>query len=319
MTTAPLPGTVDDLHVPDTEDPWITETAWYSFWTTGGEYAAHVYLRFRPNLGIANPCVYVWGEGTSVEWDAAYWKHSHFPMPASLASMELLGGLRHEAVEPFGTYRISYADNEKYGAPLYLAAEFTALGPPEFLGRKHFDQPVHVTGTLGVDGTEYDVDCLAMRDRSWYSRGDYTLFRSAYSYAITAPDEQLLAIFAAPRDCDMLVDDLPTAGGYLESGRAGAPSRRDPLTSGTRRVIRREDFTGHPLEVVVEVGGPAGQERMTGRVRNCMAVAANPNMLSWMSLVEWEVGGRTVWGEDQEIWSPSIWRAFRRGHEHVAH
>jgi hypothetical protein len=54
-------------------------------------------------------------------------------------------------------------------------------------------------------------------------------------------------------------------------------------------------------------------------VRNCMAVAANPNMLSWMSLVEWEVRGRTVWGEDQEIWSPSIWRAFRRGHEHVAH
>lgn len=311
MTTTPQIPVLDELHVPETDDPWITETAWYSFWTAGGEYAAHVYLRFRPNLGIVNPCVYVWGAGTSVEWDAAYWKHSHYPMPPALDGMELLGGLRHEVVSSFRRYRISYADREKYGAPLAFDVELNEVGEPEFLGRKHFDQPVRVTGTLSVDGRDFDIDCLAMRDRSWYARGDYTLFRSAYSYAITAPEEQLLAIYAAPRDGDLLLDDLPLAGGYSERGMEGAA--RASLTTGFRRVTRRDRATGHPLEVEVEVDGPHGPERMVGRVRNCMAVAANPNMLSWMSLVEWELRGATVLGEDQEIWSPSIWHAFRRG------
>lgn len=309
MTTpSSLPAT-DDLHVPQTDDPWITETAWYSFWTPGGEYAVHIYLRFRPNLGIANPCIYVWGSGTSVEWDAAYWKHSHYPMPSSITSLELLGGLRHEVVEPFRSYRLSYSDDQKYGAPLDFDVELSALGTPEFLGGKHFDQPVRVTGCLSVDGTEHVIDCLAMRDRSWYSRGDFTLFRSAYSYAIAAPDQQLLAIFAAPRDGDMLLDDLPLAGGYCESGAES----RGSILSGSRRVTRRDEATGHPLELVVDVAGPDGSELMTGRVRNCMAVAANPNMLSWMSLVEWDWRGTSVLGEDQEIWSPSIWHAFRRG------
>ena len=312
-TSASLPA-ADELHQPQTDDPWFTETAWYSFWTPGGEYAGHIYLRFRPNLGIANPCVYVWGPGTSVEWDAVYWKHSHLPMPASLASMDLLTGLRHEAVEPFRRYRVAYADKEKYAAPLELELELTALGPPEFLGRKHFDQPMQVTGRLSAEGSDHDIDCLAMRDRSWYSRGDFTLFRSAYSYAIASPQDQFLAIVAAPRDDDMLQDDLPLAGGYRElpDGTDGGTSRV-ALSTGCRRVTRRDDATGHPLEVVVDVEGPNGPETMTGRVRNCIAVAANPNMLSWMSLVEWDVAGQTVWGEDQEIWSPSIWREFRRG------
>jgi hypothetical protein len=312
MTSIPSLPAEDDLHEPETGDPWITETAWYSFWTPGGEYAAHVYLRFRPNLGIANPCVYVWGEGTSVEWDAAYWKHSHYPMPASLGDLGFPGGLEHDVREPFRSYRVAYADRLKYGAPLEFAVELEALGAPEFLGRKHFDQPVRVTGRLSVDGSDFDIDCLAMRDRSWYSRGDYALFRSAYSYAIPSPDEHLLAIFAAPRDGDLLLDDLPLAGGYSASGSATG-SERSALASGTRRVTRRDPTSGHPLELEVDVTGPAGPERMTGRVRNCMAVAANPSMLSWMSLVEWDVRGQTVLGEDQEIWSPSIWRAFRRG------
>ena len=46
---------------------------------------------------------------------------------------------------------------------------------------------------------------------------------------------------------------------------------------------------------------------MTGPVRNCMAVAANRNMLSWVSLVEWDFRGERVLGEAQEIWSPCIW------------
>ena len=301
MTTPPA---VDDLHMPESDNPWITETAWYSFWTPGGEYIAHVYLRFRPNLGIVNPCIYVWGSGASVEWDAAYWKHSHYPMPKSLVDLELRGGLTHRVTEPFVSYEIAYRDEKKYGPPLSFDIQVSALAEPDYFGGKHFDQRVRVTGVLDVDGHTFQIDCHAMRDRSWYSRGDYTLFRSAYSYAVVDGENNFLAMFAAPRDRDMLIDDLPLVGGYVGFG-----GTRRPASVGERRVTRRDRATGHPAEVVLTVDG----EAIVGQVLNTMAVAANPNMLSWMGLVEWDYRGRAVLGEDQEIWSPSIWHAFRRG------
>jgi hypothetical protein len=49
-----------------------------------------------------------------------------------------------------------------------------------------------------------------------------------------------------------------------------------------------------------------------GAVTNGIALAANTSMLSWMSLVTWEFDGGHVVGEDQDIWSPSIWSAQRR-------
>ena len=74
-SSADGPVEADELHEPPSKDPWFTETAWYSFWTTGKEFAVHVYLRFRPNLDWADSCVYAWEPGASVPWDAAYWKH----------------------------------------------------------------------------------------------------------------------------------------------------------------------------------------------------------------------------------------------------
>jgi len=298
----------DAFHQPDDDSPWHTETAWYSFWTPGGEYAAHVYLRFRVNLGIANSCIYVWGPGTSTPWEAAYWKHLHVPMPKSLTAMELLGGLRHEQRVPFESYDLSYVDNRNYGSPVGFDVRVNAVGAPEFFGGKHFDQAVRVTGQLDVDGRSFAIDCLAMRDRSWYRRGDFTLFRSAYSYALAEPGDGFLALYAAPRDRDMLVDDLPLVGGH----RLGqGPVVR--FVDGQRVVRSREPGTGRPVEISVRAVGADGVPvEVHGRVTNCIGLAANPNMFSWMSLVEWSYGGRVVLGEDQEIWSPSLWRAFRQ-------
>lgn len=308
MALTRLSAQDDELHRPDDPSPYVTETAWYSFWTPAAEYAVHVYLRFRANVGIANSCVYAWERGASVEWDAAYWKHLHGPMPASLTRMELLGGLRHVQREPFVGYELSYEDRAGYGPPFGFEVTVEAAREPTYFGGKHFDQEVRVTGRLTVDGRTFDVDCLAMRDRSWYRRGDFTLFRSAYSYAVRSPEAGFLALYAAPRDRDLLVDTLPLVGGH-----AVVDGRQHTFRGGVRRVTERDPATGHPLEVEVEADSEDGV-RVTahGRVRNAMALAANPNMLSWMGLVEWTVDGTTVVGEDQEIWSPSIWRAFRR-------
>jgi hypothetical protein len=303
--------TEDELHVPPEEDsPYLTETAWYSFWTKDSAHIGHVYLRFRVNLGTMDAFVYVWGSGGSTPWDTAYWKDLRLPMPGSIQDLELLGGLRHTVVRGLDEYALAYEDDRGYGARFGFELRAEALKPPTYFGGKHFDQPMHMTGWLEIDGSRHEVDCFAMRDRSWYRRGDFTLFRSAYSYAIESPEDSFLALYAAPRTDDMLRDDLPLVGGHTVSS-----DKQRTLSTGARRVIDRDPATGQPRAVVVTFAGEDGALREAkGRVRNSIALAANTNMLSWMSLVEWRVDGRTLVGEDQEIWSPSIWRAFRRGH-----
>lgn len=299
----------DEFHSPDEPSPWVTETAWYSFWTPGHEFAVHVYLRFRLNIGIANSCVYAWEPGVCVPWEAPYWKHLHVPLPDSLVDMELLGGLRHRQREPFRAYDISYSDNRGYGSPFSFDIAVDALDEPQYFGGKHFDQEVRVRGRLEISGQTFDIDCLAMRDRSWYRRGDFTLFRSAYAYAVAPGGDTFLALYAAPRDQDLLVDDLPLVGGHVV-----ADGQRTALSRGRRRVVSRDPATGQPREVEVEAADDRGRPvRAHGVVIGSIALAANPNMMSWMNLVRWTVNGSTVVGEDQEIWSPSIWRAFRRG------
>jgi hypothetical protein len=38
-----------------------------------------------------------------------------------------------------------------------------------------------------------------------------------------------------------------------------------------------------------------------------------PSMLVHQSLVRWEYDGNVVHAEDQDVWDPAQWRAFRRG------
>jgi hypothetical protein len=37
-----------------------------------------------------------------------------------------------------------------------------------------------------------------------------------------------------------------------------------------------------------------------------------PSMLVHQSLVRWEYDGHIVYAEDQDVWDPVQWRAFRR-------
>jgi hypothetical protein len=297
----------DELHVPpDDGSPDFTETAWYGFWTSSAQLAGHVYLRFRPNLGVMDSYVYVWGPGASAPWDAHYWKDQHLPMPASLGDLSMPGGQRHRVEQPMVRYHLAARDEHSYGGLFGFELTVDALGEPVFFGRKHFDQQVRVTGTLEVAGQRYEVDCHAMRDRSWYRRGDFALFRSGYAYAISPAGESFLGLFAAPRHGDLSMDDLPLVGGYWQLG-----GERVELVSGARRVTR--ESAGHPSAVALELTDSSGEEHLVcGEVSHVLGLAANTSMLSWMSLVRWNLGGSEVIGEDQDIWSPSIWSAHRR-------
>src|SRR5690606_25042671 len=192
------------------------------------------------------------------------------------------------------------------GAGFSLDVTLTAAGSPRWFGRKHFDQPMRATGMLRVDGEDLRIDCQAMRDRSWYSRSDFGLFRSAYSYFLTE-ELEILALSVAPPDGDRLAERLPVVGGYCR--RRGANLS---VVGGERWVSVRGDADGHPAEIHLKAQLSDGAVlSLTGSGRNSMAIACNTAMFSWMTLVAWEHEGARYLGEDQEIWTPQLWRRFR--------
>jgi len=53
---------------------------------------------------------------------------------------------------------------------------------------------------------------------------------------------------------------------------------------------------------------------VAGRGRSTpVGTPGNDALLSHQSLVRWDYDGHTVYDEDQDVWDPVQWRAFRRG------
>ena len=299
---------VDELHVPGDVNPWFTETAWYSFWDPAGRYIGHVYMRFRPNTGAADCNVYIWTSGVSLPWDTAYWKCFSMAYPESIRDLEFVGGLAHRIESDFAKYRITYDDTRSPLGGAHLDLMLDCVEPPRFFGKKHFDQAMHATGRLRIGDDEVEIDSLCMRDRSWYTRSDFGNFHSGYSYYL-AEDTKILVLSAYSAGTDPLVSALPIVGGYVN--RDGKESA---IVGGRRIVESRHAASGAPETLGLEVLLAGGEVvHLSGRSRNTIGIACNTAMFSWMCLVDWDTDDGPVLGEDQEIWSPSLWRAFRNG------
>ena len=67
-------------------------------------------------------------------------------------------------------YRTTYSDPGRFEADLVhegiMPPHSHPVGAWPFWATRHFDQPMHVTGTLVLAGEEIPVDCLSVRDRS---------------------------------------------------------------------------------------------------------------------------------------------------------
>jgi hypothetical protein len=103
-------------------------------------------------------------------------------------------------------------------------------------------------------------------------------------------------------------DDIHKArGGWLL--RDGVMSE---LQSGERHVMRRGD-AGEPLEIVVRAVDMDGRRfEALGECVSRSAMNVSGNIFSWDTLVKWTFEGGTCWGEDQDVWTPELWRDYRR-------
>jgi hypothetical protein len=171
-------------------------------------------------------------------------------------------------------------------------------GAPPYPKASHYDQTGRLTGTVVLDGERIDVDCYAMRDRSWGPRTERGYRRVGYTWA-ASPDLSLLTFTAPGKGAEEQVHS-----GYV---------RRDgdlaQITGGTR-VVRRDPagwVSGIDLEVVDGLG-----RTTTGRAEAVSRlVLPGSTSLCTNSALRWTIDGRDLHGEDQDVWPLREWRSSR--------
>jgi len=303
MAMSPLSAADDSFHPPADADPLWTETTWWGFRAADRPLGGMVYTLFRPHLNVASLIVQVWDDEAVEPWLAPYARTLwHIPYPETDLTACEVGGLSLRCIEPLGAYRLSYEDLDLLSFDLVYRAMASPYEVPIGGGSGHFDQVCRVTGTVRLGADEIGIDGPAVRDRSWYVRRDQRTLRAAYTYGVVDDSEHFVAHGRAAPGAG---DESVIVGGYLERG-----GLRSALANGTRRVASRR--RGHPDVIEVTATDAAGRElSATGRVVASLASQSTPGMFAWMSMADWEIGGRQGTGEDHDVWSPDQLAATR--------
>ncbi|MFI0369014.1 hypothetical protein ACH35V_14125 [Actinomadura sp. 1N219] len=296
----------DDGFHPAVKDPehWA-ETAWFAANVPEDDLVVWFYPLFRPELGVMSCGIYVFGPGTAEPWEMLYYKQAwQLPIPQDVAGpcdFRLPNGLSFEVLEPLTSYRLRFDDGGEFSADI----TFTAVHPPHELGVRdgvgHIDQFGRTRGVITLQGRSIPIDGVEMRDRTWGPRRENKqLTRLGYSYGA---DRQGSGFHCSVRFDS---DDRPR----FMTGFSLADGVTRDFTLAERTVDR--DDRGRPVSISLIVEDPTGRREITGTVRGQMTLYTSPYVV-FVSSVAWTLpDGTTMYGEDQDTWSPGRLRTYRR-------
>jgi hypothetical protein len=211
---------------------WETETAWFSFNVPDRRMGGWLYNQVLAVQGVCNGGAWVWDDSPA----GARYEVNHrglpFPDRGDLRRISLPNGNSIEVLEPLMKYRTRYSDPGRFEADLVhdgiMAPHSHPVGAWPFWATRHFDQPMHVTGTIVLFGEKIDVDCFSVRDRSWGPRP-----------AGPTPPGKKLAPGALPRPNRPRRADFPHSVGYcfgIRDEREAFLAFTDPWLDDTGRV-----------------------------------------------------------------------------------
>jgi len=298
----------DNFHFAEMSDEWWeTETSWFSFHHPQRRLGGWLYTMVRPNIGTVAGGAWVWDESASLPWEVLYsanYSALRLPQQADLRGITLPTGVSIRAEEPTKIYGLGYDDEPRLVARL----RFEGVMPPEplravgstFGSAHHYDQFGRVTGRIVVHGEAIDIDCIAMRDRSWGPRPEHRPRQAAYVTGAASEDDGFLAVTNGGEHAD------PIAYGFLR--RDG---RTVGLTGGERRV-ERDHQQGWVTAISVEAIDVDGRAMHAVGEPVSRIVLNRHTFIDINSLVHWEIDGRTAWGEDQDMWPVHTFAARQR-------
>jgi hypothetical protein len=304
-----LVGPQDDNFHQLSADPWETETCWFSFHIPERRLAGWLYAWVRPNMGNCGGGVFIYDDTGVAPYELPYFNYQYTqPLPAErdLRDFTFPNSYSVKMLEPLQRYALQFSDRKL----LTLELEFNAVaaphpfpqGEPPFISSPHFDQPGRVTGHIVLHGERLEVDCIAVRDRTWGPRQDHRGSRLGYSFG-SASAQEGFCVFALPLKLDEQGRELIYHGYLIRDGvraqiKHGARTvERDPRTNFiTRMIVEAIDEQGRALRAV---GEPLA--------RMMIPVPRGPTMNTFF---KWSFdNGMEGYGEDQDVWRYDQWRA----------
>jgi hypothetical protein len=290
----------DRFHPLGSGDSAATETIWWNFYVPEANLDAEIYLCFRRNLGVTYAGIYIWDGFCRHFTDTRYFDtRSYLALPTTeLDDFRLANGLRMRALKPLQRYELAYEGSRGNGFELQfdaLAAPVGFLSAPRDPSRAafapgHFDQVGCMHGVLRLDGATVAVDCITQRDRSWGATRKEDL-----GYP---PDvDWHSAHFGADLWIQCWLWHKEPIATDLQSGIVYKNGRPLRLTAAERRT--RHDESGiEARSIDLRLRDVEGTEYvLQGTVRNMFPWPGWFNMVGFAGLVEWQLDGRTGWGE----------------------
>jgi hypothetical protein len=293
----------DEFHTPTSDDPYWTETCWFTFHVPERKISGQLYPFFRTNQKVCAGAAFLWDEQGSHPYTALYAKMFwHMPMPDQpLSDISLPNGIRYRCVESQKRWEVNFDDPD--GDELTIRLIFSAVGPPNYMGETHLDQPGRVQGTITVYGEEIPVDSYGFRDRSWSVRSQFgeSFGHIGYTYGAASDGDGFHIIEQAD-------ENTFYHGHFLQDGKWSK------LVSGHREVLERSPETGYPTRLTVEGVDEAGRQlSVEGTALNGCAFQLNPNLLSIDSLMEYRFSNGLIgYGADHDDWNTHLARRFFR-------
>jgi hypothetical protein len=286
---------------------WETETAWFSFHDAERRLGGWLYTMVRPNIGTVAGGAWVWDASAFLPWEVLYsanYSALELPADTDLRRATLPTGVSIRVVEPTRSYDLAYADGDRLQATLRFEGvtapvPLTATGST-FGSAHHFDQLGRVTGHLVLHGERIEIDCLAMRDRTWGPRPENRPRKAAYVTGAANPGHGFLAVTGAASS-----EDAIAYGFLLRDGRVVS------LASGERSV-ERDAQNGWVTRLRIDATDKDGRRFTAVGTPVSRIILNRHTFIDINSLVRWEIDGEEAWGEDQDMWPVHAFAAMRR-------
>lgn len=344
--TADTPFLPDDdtFHQPPDNDPYWTETTWWSFNVPEQKIGGWLHAAFHTNRGTVTWRVYVWDDSGAHPDELRYFRTEHEvpltdPAP-DLRDITIPGGFRVRSVTPKRDYRIDFADP---AADFALELNFTGVhdprrytpGEPPFMEHAHFDQLGHVTGRLLSADEHIDIDRYSIRDRSWSPRGAPRTARRE-----TPRTEQPASRVRHPGGpqwrqierergrgrIQYIFGHTGPDTGFLAFVRVadGDAEGWSPLNHGWLLRDGRFELLDKSTSVMKNYRDPRTgwsahmQVQLTDVTGRTMAVEGHSvshicaDGGGSTALMRWDLDGGIGWGEDQDIWHPKHFARMRQ-------
>ncbi len=299
----------DDFHPPASDDPWFTETCWFSFNIPERNMGCWLYGWVRPNMRNAGGGVFLWDATAAEPWNIPYYKYQYTqPLPAHshLTDFTFPEGYSVRTLEPLRRYQLRYRDRELVS----IGCEFTGLFPPHgfksgeppFHAQPHLDQMGHITGELVLHGERIGIDSYSIRDRSWGPRPDHRGGRIGYPFGCAR--DIAFCLFCIPNRDGSDRDERINHGFLWQDGD------KAQLTGGLRQVTRcpREHW---PIAMEIEAQDAFGRSLRAKGIVESRMVLPTPRGICINSSIRWQVNGKSAYGEDQDVWRYDQWYAAK--------